>query len=168
MRAEVLRLMRRHVSSLRDEGLGHVSAADAVAALRDAYGAALGAQPSDGALTDRELAAVERWEQRLTDPGWLRGPAQPARLGRRVKVRSDVFVVRGERAGVHVLASIVGDTIAHAAVTSQQLNGGAAALERALVGSRAERAELAALLAPFGDAGDHVLHAMTPALEERW
>lgn len=168
MRAEVLRLMRRHVSSLRDEGLGHVTAADAVAALRRAYAAALVAEPVDAPLTSPERAAIASWERRLADPEWLRGPVLPARRGRRVKVRAGVFVVRGERAGIGVLASVVGDTITHAAVSAPRLNGHAAALERVLVGSRAERAELSSRLAPFGTAGEHVLHAMTPALEERW
>ena len=168
MRAEVLRLMRRHVSSLRAEKLGDVTAVDAVAALRAAYAAALGAAPADTLPSAAEQAAIERWEQRLVEPQWLRGPAQPARPGRRVKVRSDVFVVRGERAGIGVLASVVGDTITRAVVRASDLNGTAGALERVLVGSRAERAELTRRLAPFGDAGEHVLHAMTPALEERW
>lgn len=168
MRAEVLRLMRRHVSSLAAEGLGHVTAAEAVGALREAYATALGATPADAPPTAREQAAIGRWEERFADPEWLRGPRQPARSGRRVKVRSDVFVVRGEQAGVRVLASVVGDRIAHAAVSAGHLNGTAGALEGVLVGSRADAAELAALLAPFGTDGEHVLHAMTPALEARW
>lgn len=173
MRDEVLRLMRRHVSSLAAEGLGHLTVADAIRALRGAYATAFDAdRPEDAAedaeLTAREQAAINRWERRFVDPEWLRGPQQPARPGRRVKVRSDVFVVHGEQGGVRVLASIVGDTIARAAVSAVHFNGTAGALERVLVGSRLTGPELEARLAPFGVDGEHVLEAMTPALEARW
>lgn len=170
MRAEYLRLMRRHVSSLEDEGRVDVTASDATAALRDAYGTALGATIADASLTDREEAAVQRWEERLADDEWTLGPAHGSALppGRRVKVRSDVFVVHGEQAGVRVLAAVVGDSIQRAKVGGAHLNGAAAALEEALVGACVHPGALEARLAGFGDDGRHVLAAVAPGLEARW
>ncbi|MEA2177527.1 MAG: lipoate---protein ligase [Solirubrobacteraceae bacterium] len=169
MRAECLRMMRRHVSSLEDEGLGAVSAADATAALRDSYAAALGMTIVDEALTEREEAAVRRWEDRLADEAWTLGRAHAPdfRLGRRVKVRADVFVVHGEREDVRVMATVDGDSIERASVGCARLNGTAGALERALVGPCADARALAARLADFGDDGQHVLAAVVSGLEAR-
>lgn len=167
MREEVLRLMRCHVSSLAAEGLDHVTVGDAVCALREAYADALGLAPVSAPLTARELAAIGHWEERFVDPEWTRGPQQPALSGRRVKVRSDVFVVSGEQSGVRVLASVVGDRVTRAKVSAAHLNGSARALEDVLVGSRLDRPELAARLSAFGAEGEHVLQAMLPALGVR-
>lgn len=170
MRDEVLRLMRRHVSSLRNEGLGDVTPAAAAAALREAYTAALGGPIVETTLTAPEQAALSRWEDRLGDEAWTRGPitGRPARPGRRVKVRSDVFVVHGERHGVRVLATVVGDSIERATVGAAHLNGTAGALERALLGPCIDPRALAARLADFGDDGRYVLAAVAPGLEARW
>lgn len=170
MRDEVLRLMRQHVSSLRDEGLGDVTAADASAALRDAYAAALGRSTVESSLTVAEQAALSRWEDRLADDAWTRGPTdgRAARPGRRVKVRSDIFVVQGEQSGVRVLATVVGESIERATIGAAHLNGTAGALERALVGPCIDMRALAARLAAFGDDGRHVLAAVAPGLEARW
>ena len=169
MRAECLRLMRRHVCSLADAGGREVTAADATAALREAYGAAFGT-PVDDALSAEETAAVERWEARLADEAWTQGPrhGSAAPRGRRVKVRSDVFVVFGEEAGLRVLATVVGDSIERATVGAAHLNGTATALENALVGPCIDAHALAGRLAPFGDDGRHVLTALAPGLEARW
>jgi lipoate-protein ligase A len=170
MRDECLRLMRRHVGSLQDEGRAEVTAAEATAALRASYATALGATEVDGALTDREEAAVRRWEERLADEEWTLGPAHAtaAAPGRRVKVRSDVFVVHGEQAGVRVLATVVGDSIARATIGATHLNGAAAAMEAALVGPCTDPRAIATRLAGFGDDGRHVLAAVAPGLEARW
>ncbi|HEV2777672.1 MAG TPA: hypothetical protein VGV90_18925, partial [Solirubrobacteraceae bacterium] len=88
-------------------------------------------------------------------------------LGRRVKVRADVFVIPGAREGVRVLATVVGDSIARATVAAEHLNGTARALERALVGPCVDPRALAARLADFGDDGRHALAAVTPGLEAR-
>ena len=169
MRAECLALMRRHVGSLADAGHREVTAAAATAALREAYGAAFGA-PVDDALSAAETAAVGRWEARLADERWTAGPRHgaPAPAGRRVKVRSDVFVVFGEEAGVRVLATVVGDSIRRATVGAAHLNGTATALEDALVGPCIDPLAVAGRLADFGDDGRHVLTALAPGLETRW
>jgi len=168
MRAECLRLMRRHVASLRDEGLGHLTTDDAAAALRAAYAGRFGGSAVEAPPTAREQAAIERWEQRLVDPDWLRGPDQPPRPGRRVKVRSDVFVVHGEDGDVRVVASVVGDAIERAWVGAPHLNGTARRLQEALVGDVVAPGALAARLDPLGDDGRRVLAALTPGLEARW
>ncbi len=169
MRAECLRLMRRHVGSLADAGGREVTAADATAALREAYGAAFGT-PVDDALSAEETAAVERWEARLADEAWTQGPrhGSAAPRGRRVKVRSDVFVVFGEESGLRVLATVVGDSIERATVGAAHLNGTATALENALVGPCIDPHAVAGRLADFGDDGRHVLTALAPGLEARW
>ncbi|UTI66880.1 lipoate--protein ligase family protein [Paraconexibacter antarcticus] len=168
MHDECLRLMRRHVSSLRDEGLAHVTAADAATALRDAYATALDGAVTSAEPTAAEVAEITRFEARLRDPAWQRGPDLPERAGRRVKVRSNVFVVHGEQDGVSVLASVVGDDIECATVAAPALNGTAAALERALVGNVVAPGALAARLAPFGECGGQILAAIGPGLEARW
>lgn len=168
MHDECLRLMRRHVSSLREEGLAHVTVDDATAALRDAYAAALDRPVTPAEPTPAEEAAIANFEARLQDPAWRRGPDLPARAGRRVKVRSNVFVVHGEQDGMSVLASVVGDDIERATVAAPALNGTAAALERALMGNVVAPGALAARLAPFGASGGQVLAAIGPGLEARW
>lgn len=165
MREECLRLMRRHVASLQDLGAGEIDLPAATTALRDAYATAFG-PAEDGPLTPREQSAVERWGLRLSSPRWREGPPQPESDGRRVKIRSDVFVVHGEDGGVSVLASVVGDAIERAWVTAPHLNGSAAALQQAVAGSLAAGA-LAGRLEDFGDDGRRVLTALTPGLEVR-
>lgn len=73
LRGECLRLMRRWVSSLEDEGAGVVTLTAARRALVEAYAAAFGPRVRWDRPTARELAAMERWERRLADPEWLAG-----------------------------------------------------------------------------------------------
>lgn len=167
MREECLRLMRRHVASLADLDRPELTIQDAAAALQASYAAAFGALQADE-LSARERAAVERWDTRLLDPGWTRGPELPEPRGRRVKVRSDVFVIHGEQDGVRVVASVVGDAIECASVRGRQLNGEAFALERALVGNVVTPGLLGARLEQFGEDGRRVLAAVGPGLEARW
>jgi lipoate-protein ligase A len=157
MRAECLRLMRRHVSSLRQEGLGDLTRAEAAHALKTAYAERFGA-PREDAPSEAERAAIARWEARLTDPGWQRGPDLPTRSARRVKVRSDVFVVHGEHDGLRVQASVVGEAIVRARAEAPRL-------AEALIGAVSS---LAQRLEPLGEQGRSALAALTPALEARW
>jgi lipoate-protein ligase A len=85
MRAEVLRLMRRHVVA---------TPADAVAfreAAARAYGAALGLEPVIGRLTTYERRRLGELDERFRSPGWLRGPDRPESSGTQVKIRAGVF-----------------------------------------------------------------------------
>lgn len=90
-RHECYRLMRRHVSSLADEGAGQVSFEQASEALIDAYARAFGA-PVRGIPSVAEEAAVARWERRFADPAWLRGPERPVPGSRRLKIAEGVWL----------------------------------------------------------------------------
>ena len=92
-RAEFLRLMRRHVSSLEAEGLASVTVEAATAALVDAFGDALGVRPVADEPTAAEVRAMEVWERRFAQDGWLRGPEPHAPAVRNVKVRAGVWLV---------------------------------------------------------------------------
>lgn len=165
MRDECLRLMRGHVSSLADLGLGSVTPEQATVALRDAYAEQYGAA-IDASLSEAEESAVQRWGLRMSRPEWRTGPAQPEPLARRVKIRAGVFVVHGESDGVHVLATVVGDAIERAWIDARHLNGTAPAIAGAVTGDLTPDA-LAERMAPFGPDGDRVLTALLPGLEAR-
>jgi len=166
-RAEYLRLMRRHVSSLEQEGAGHVTHEAAKAALRDAYAAALGLEPCASELRAAEVAQVERWERRIADPEWLAGPDLPRRAARQVKVQANVWVIDGAHDGLRVMASIAHGVVQRAEVWAPHFNGAAARIEEALTGADADVETLATALAPFGDDGDRVLCALEPGLTLR-
>lgn len=93
MRAECLALMREYVAPLPQ-----LSEAALKPALRSAYARALAAEPRAGDLSRRERGAVERWEARLRDPGWTRGPELPPLPPRRVvKIRDGVWCRERDR-----------------------------------------------------------------------
>jgi lipoate---protein ligase len=92
VRTEFLRLLRRYVSSLEDEGLPAVSVADARDALVAAYSETLGLEALVDEPSRRELRAMAAWERRLEDVRWLRGPAQLPAAPRSVKVRAGVLL----------------------------------------------------------------------------
>lgn len=96
VRAEFLRLMRRHVSSLEAEGLPGVTVEEATAALVDAFADALGVRPLSGEPTAAEVRAMQVWERRFAQDGWLRGPEPRASAVRTVKVRAGVWLVVGD------------------------------------------------------------------------
>lgn len=164
MRAECLRLMRRYVSSLADEGFGHVDEDQAKAALRESYASALGLRPVDGALDERELAAVGRWQRRLRSREWLLGPDLPARTVRQVKVRAGVWTFAGGDDGLSVLATVVGGRFERVSVAGAGLNGAADGMSVALAGAEAEPVALAGRLERFGDHGRKLLQVLEPGL----
>lgn len=166
MRAECLRLMRRHVSSLEQEGCDATLDA-AGTALQAAYRDAFGGQAERRGLRADERAAVARWERRLADPEWTDGPGVPAPRVRQVKIRGDVWVVCGERDGTDVLASFAGGRVERAEIRDRDLNGTAAAAAAALVGASPDPSRLRERLAGFGDAGERVVAAIEPGLVVR-
>lgn len=166
MRAECLRLMRRHVTSLQDEGCT-ATLEEARSALRRAYTAAFGGSASVESLTARERDCVLEWERRLADPDWTAGPDLPARGVRQVKVRGDVWVVRGRHEETDVLASFAGGVVDRVEIRDAGLNGTAAAAAAALTGAPADPVELRARLAPFGAAAERVVAAIEPGLVVR-
>ena len=92
MRTEFLRLMRRYVSSLHDEGLPAISSSDARDALVASYAQALGRIPEHDQPSRREERAIAGWERRLGNRRWLLGPAQLPAAPRSVKVRAGVLL----------------------------------------------------------------------------
>lgn len=92
MRAEVLRLMRRHVTATPAD-----AAAFREAAAR-AYGAALGLEPVIGRLTTYERRCLGELDERFRSPGWLRGPDRPEPSRLQVKIRAGVWALAAEGA----------------------------------------------------------------------
>ncbi len=164
LRAECLRLMRRHVTSLAAEGLAATSAEAATGALVEAYARALGRRPVAAALTASEEAAIAGWEERFRDPAWLAGPAQPARGARRIKVSADAWIVTARHSGMRLEASAAGGKIERLWLAAPSLNGAAAAIERAVTGRPATAEALRPALEPFGDDGRRVLELLTLGL----
>lgn len=160
MRADLLALLRDHVSSLHDEGFGHLSQGQVRDAIVDAYGAG---EPD--ALTDSEQQAIARWERRLADPAWLDGPDLPARTGRLVKLRRDVHLAHVVDDGLAVVAAVEGGALRSARVEAAHLNGTRQAIEQALAGAPVDG--LAARLAGFGEDGRRIARALEPVLARR-
>jgi lipoate-protein ligase A len=92
-RAEFLRLMRRYVSSLEAEGFANITVEAAKAALVEAFAHALGVRPVSDEPTAAEVRAMQVWERRFAQVGWLRGPEPRPSAERTVKVRAGVWLV---------------------------------------------------------------------------
>ncbi len=161
LRDECLRLMRRHVTSLADEGLCTVSFDDAREALVAAYSEALGLDPIPGELDDAEEDAVRRWEERFQDPEWLAGPDLPERPLRQVKVSAAAWVVAGAAEGWTVEASIAEGRLERIVIEG---NGGER-MGRALAGLKARPEVLRDALEGFGDDGRRLLAFLEPGLK---
>jgi lipoate-protein ligase A len=91
-RAEFLCLMRRYVSSLEAEGV-RVTVEEATTALIEAFAQALGVRPVFDEPTAAEGLAMQAWERRFAQDGWLRGPEPKTSAMRTVKVRAGVWLV---------------------------------------------------------------------------
>ena len=98
VRAEFLRLLRRYVSSLQDEGLADVTVDAAVAELIGAFARALGRRPVADEPTRVEQQAIESWERRFDDESWLRGSSQMCAAASKIKVRAGVWIDIGASA----------------------------------------------------------------------
>ncbi|MHB8612997.1 MAG: lipoate--protein ligase family protein [Candidatus Dormibacteraceae bacterium] len=92
-RAEFLCLMRRYISSLEAEGLASVTMEGAIAALVGAFADALGVRAVYDEPTGAEVRAMEIWERRFAQAGWLHGPEPQPQAVRTVKVRAGVWLV---------------------------------------------------------------------------
>ncbi|WP_372787905.1 biotin/lipoate A/B protein ligase family protein [Paraconexibacter sp.] len=175
MRAEVARLMRRHVASLSDLGRPDVDHAQAAQALVETYTSWFG--PSvHGALRPEEEREVLRWEDRMSSPQWLRGPGLPERPARTVKVRAGLHVAWAQHDGVELLTTITDGVITRARVRARDdarsptdtdravLLAAAPELEKALVGAGATAASARERLGAHGDPGRRVGEALSAAL----
>ncbi|MHB8657606.1 MAG: lipoate--protein ligase family protein [Solirubrobacteraceae bacterium] len=162
MRAECLRLMRAHVAALPQLGEASVKSA-----LQRAYALALGLSPRADVPRPGEQRAIERWAQRLCDPAWLAGPDLPERAGRQVKVRAGVWVYDGAHEDLRVRATVEAGRVSLADIDGPSVNGSAAGIARALLGTEATAEALGTRLAEFGDVGARVLAALQPGLVVR-
>ncbi len=163
LRDECLRLMRRHVASLRDVGLETVSFDDARDALIASYAEALELDPQPGELTDAEEDAVRRWEERFQDAEWLTGRAAAGRPLRQVKISSDAWVLAGTADGWTVEASIAEDRLERIVIQGD----GGEEMGRALIGCEARPRALRDALEEFGDDGRRFLGFFEPGLKVR-
>ncbi len=170
LRRECLRLMRRHVSSLADEGLEGIGFEEARAALIEAYGRAFRsafddrtAQTEDR-LTETEEEAIRRWEDRFRDPEWLAGPEQPLGANqpasRQIKISADAWIVAAAGDGVTVEASLAGGHIERIRIDAESFDAGS--MSRRLAGLPARPAALRQALEPFGEDGAKVLNLLEP------
>ena len=157
MRAETLRLMRRHVSP---------TSADPDTfrrAMIDAYASALGLHATAGELTGYERAKLGRLDELFLSARWLTGSPPPIRQGiRQVKVRAGVWVFAAERADSRVVATVVNGTVERAWLRAHALpSGRTVAAERALLGVSLSAVPHA--LAGFGPAGRQLAAAFALA-----
>lgn len=160
-RAECLRLMRRHVSSLEAEGIAAPSFEAMTRALVDAYARGLGLSPVASELSAAEATAIAAWEARVADPRWVAGPMLPCRASSQVKICADVFVLTAAAEGISVEASIVDGRIDRVRVEGSEVNGAAARIERAALGQAI--AALPEALAAFGPPGARLLELFRDA-----
>ncbi len=159
LRRECLRLMRRHVASLADEGLEGVGADRACEALLEAYGEAFG-EARESALTEAEETEIRRWQDRFQDPDWLAGPGQPPPAAHRVKISADAWLVAAAADGLSVEVSIAGGKIERARVDAKGLDG--ERWSRRLAGVPARSDALRQALELLGDDGRRLLDLLEP------
>lgn len=116
LRAEVLRLMRRHV------GATPVSARTFTGALTDGLARLLSLTPRPSDFTAAEVESAQRWNRRLGSRSWLEDVRAPARHPHRaVKVRAGVGVARlcsrdGQRTVADLLVTSVAGRVERATV----------------------------------------------------
>ncbi len=159
LRRECLRLMKRHVSSLADEGLGEVGFDQARDALIEAYGRAFG-NPVASSLNAGEERAIREWQDRFQDPAWLAGPELPPAAGHRIKISAGAWVVAAVEGGLTLEASIAGGKLERVRIDAE--GAGGEQVSRRLAGLAARPGALRRALEPFGDLGSRVLKLFEP------
>lgn len=164
MRGRYLSLMRRHVTSVEIEGLELPSYSDICKSLIRSYSRHLGSSPRRDGITDEESAAVLGWQNRFASAQWLAGVSASRRLGRQVKISSDVWLLTAGEADLEVEATVIGGRIESATVRSEGLNGAAEDLARAMKGQSAEASALEGSLRSFGSLGTSVVRLLMPGL----
>jgi lipoate---protein ligase len=127
VRAEVVRLMERFVAATPVDAAAFRSAA------ADAYGEALGLQPTFGGLSPYERERLHALDDRFRSPAWLRGSPRPVPQSQDVKVRAGVYVVWIEQEGKRAVATVVRGQVERVEVSDPELDG---ALTAALAKAR--------------------------------
>ncbi len=150
------RLIRRYVRATPCDADAFREAAT------DAYASAFGLEPSVGSLTSAEEEAVAELDGKFEDPRWRDGLDRAAQTTDhsvwRVKVRAGVWAVEAELAGSRLLAAVVDGRLEAVSVDDAELNGSAAAVERAIAGWPLGEAE--ARLVAFGPPGQRLAEAL--------
>ena len=159
LRRECLRLMRRHVSSLADEGLEGVEFHDAREALISAYSRAFG-EPCESSPTEAEEVEIRRWEDRFKAPEWLAGPDQPPPAARRIKISADAWIVAASAESLTLEVSIVGGRVEQARIQAERIDG--RQVSRLLAGIPARPGAIRQALEPFGVDGERLLDLLEP------
>ena len=167
LRAEYLRLLRAHLSTLAAEGAAGVVATAVKEALVESFAAHLGLTAVEASLGDAEETEIRRWEERLSDPVWLAGLPTRERSWRQVKVCSGVWLYAARAAGLEVEASIVEGRIEYLAVTGDRLNGSADEMRMSLRGRAVDADSTEAHLRRFGRLGADLTELLRPAFELR-
>ncbi len=159
LRRECLRLMKRHVSSLADEGLERVGFDEAREALILAYGRAF-KDSRKSSLSEAEEAEIHRWEGRFRDSEWLAGPDQPLPAAHRIKISADAWIVAAAGDGLKVEASIAGGKMERVRIDAEDLDG--ERLGSLLAGIPARPDALRRVLEPFGEPAARVVKLLEP------
>lgn len=156
MRAEVLRLMRRHVAETP------LDLETFVATMVDAHGRSLGLSTCDGELSGVEHAKLIELDALFTSPGWLAGPSTPRTGGtRQVKIRADVWVFAAEREGARVVGSVVDGALERVWLTTTDDDSDAGDAEQALAG--VSLTDAAGILGGLGSPGRRWAAALATA-----
>ncbi len=159
LRRECLRLMKRHVSSLRGEGHVDVGFDDARGAWVDAYRRAFG-DPCESSLSEAEEIEIRGWEDRFRNPEWLAGPDQPPPTAHRIKISANAWIVAAAEDGLAVEASIANGMMERVRIDAEDLDG--ERLGERLAGIPARPEALRRALAPFGEHGARVARLLEP------
>jgi len=165
MRHECLRLMQRHVTSLARTDAAGISVDAARRALVAAYARALGARAEPVAPSSVETRAIELWDDRMTDPEWIEGPASGAGPVRQVKISADVWVTAAAGRGMFVEVSVAGGTIDRVSIRDETMNGETQRMAAAVAGAPADLTEIRRRLEPFHNDGRRALELIRPGLE---
>ena len=162
--AECLRLMRRHVSSLRDEGATGVTFEEAKETLTASYAAELDLTPEAETTTPDEEVAIGGWERRFSDPRWLAGPSTPRRTGSLVKISGDAWVWSTSDAGVSLEASIACGRIERLHVAGRGINGSSQRIAREIAGHSSDPTRVENTLHAHGIEGERIARLLGPGL----
>jgi lipoate-protein ligase A len=161
-RTEFLQLLQRYVSSLEAEGLTDITVETATSLLVDAFAEAFELKPVADQPTRQEKSAINSWERRFRNEGWVRGPDPRATVARTVKVKAGVWLVMADDGSIAVTATVIDGRVERARVDAAGGRDLAEDLAAALLHAPFTRAGLHGRLAGHGSAGRRLAEVLTP------
>jgi lipoate---protein ligase len=161
-RAEFLQLMRRYVSSLEAEGMTNVTVETAMSFLVDSFAEALELTPIVDQPTRHEKDAIDSWERRFADAGWVRGPDARTTVARTVKVKAGVWLVLTDDGSIAVTATVIDGRVERVRVDAVDGPDLAEELAVALLHASFTRGDLNVRLAGHGTAGRRLAEVLIP------